>query len=74
MALLQTLLSCVVGLVFYSIWSSYFARNPLDDIPGPPRQHWWTGKRTNIDELICTDNRSIRQLESGVCMVCMGFP
>lgn len=53
MALLQTLLSCVVGLVLYPVWSSYFARNPLDDIPGPPRQHWWTGKRTNLDELIC---------------------
>lgn len=37
------LLLCTVGLTFYAVWGSYFAKNPLDNIPGPPRQHWWTG-------------------------------
>ncbi|KAG0706187.1 cytochrome P450 [Suillus ampliporus] len=42
------LLLCVLGLVLYAIWRSYFARNPLDNIPGPPRQRWWTG---NLDQV-----------------------
>jgi hypothetical protein len=48
------LLLCTVGLTFYAVWGSYFAKNPLDNIPGPPRQHWWTGKETlyNLNELI----------------------
>jgi hypothetical protein len=46
MPLPQFPLSCVVGLVLYAVWSRFFARNPLDDIPGPPRQHWCTGKCT----------------------------
>ncbi|KAG1740657.1 cytochrome P450 [Suillus lakei] len=33
---------CVVGLIIYTVWRSHFARNPLDNIPGPPRQQWWT--------------------------------
>lgn len=36
-------LLCVAGLILYAVWGSYFARNPLDNIPGPPCQRWWTG-------------------------------
>ncbi|OJA13946.1 hypothetical protein AZE42_01348 [Rhizopogon vesiculosus] len=48
MALLQTLLSCVVGPVLYAVWSGFFARNPLDNIPGPSRQHWCTGNLNQV--------------------------
>lgn len=48
------LLLCAVGLFLYALWGSYFARNPLDNIPGPLRQHWCTGKGTipNLNELM----------------------
>ncbi|KAG1842383.1 cytochrome P450 [Suillus subalutaceus] len=42
------LLLCAVCLILYAVWGSYFARNLLDNIPGPPRQHWWTGKLDQI--------------------------
>ncbi|KAG2130367.1 cytochrome P450 [Suillus clintonianus] len=42
------LLLCAVGSIFYAIWYSYFARNPLDNISGPPRQHWWTGNLSQV--------------------------
>ncbi|KAG1761206.1 cytochrome P450 [Suillus occidentalis] len=42
------LLVCAVGLFLYTVWSSYFARNPLDNIPGPLRQHWCTGNLNQI--------------------------
>ncbi|KIK37049.1 hypothetical protein CY34DRAFT_93378 [Suillus luteus UH-Slu-Lm8-n1] len=42
------LLLCAVGLFLYAVWGSYFARNPLDNIPGPLRQHWCTGNLNQI--------------------------
>ncbi|KAG2151003.1 cytochrome P450 [Suillus bovinus] len=41
-------LLCVVGLILYAVWGSYFRRNPLDNIPGPPRQRWYTGNLEQI--------------------------
>lgn len=42
------LLLFAVGLILYAVWGRYFMRSPLDNIPGPPRQYWWTGNLNQI--------------------------
>ncbi|KIJ63129.1 hypothetical protein HYDPIDRAFT_113701 [Hydnomerulius pinastri MD-312] len=40
---LQGLFGAVVLSVSYLLWRIYLMRNPMDNIPGPPRQSWWLG-------------------------------
>ncbi|KIJ63847.1 hypothetical protein HYDPIDRAFT_29197 [Hydnomerulius pinastri MD-312] len=38
----------VVLSVSYLFWRVYLTRNPLDNIPGPPRQSWWLGNLRQV--------------------------
>ncbi|KAF9238635.1 cytochrome P450 [Melanogaster broomeanus] len=57
--ILQGVLACTLVSFACVVWRRYFAANPLDNIPGPPSQSWWTG---NLKQLFDPYGWSFHQL------------